>query len=731
MIQDAKWITCGQDCEVPVIYKTFFLKDPASGSIEITGLGYFELYINGRRISEDYLVPALSDYHARALKKLTYPISDTFSHRIYYLRYDITASLHSGKNKIEIFLGNGWYRQRERIAEGELSFDQTLKALFSLEIVERNGEKTVVQSDGTESYAPSYITYSNLFIGEVQDARKLDSPERPQRVSVTSIPDTQLLLQSCPSDRVIRTIQPKLINFTGNAKIYDAGENISGWVRVRAKQKSGTAITLRFAEELDPAGRLDFHSTGGDYVCASGKDQIQTDVFICNGEDFLFEPKFVFHTFRYFEVEGAADEVTAVVLHSGVSVSSAFRCEHAALNWLYEAFIRTELDNMHGGVPSDCPHRERLGYTGDGQVTCESAMLLLDSRLFYEKWIGDILDCQDVHSGHVQHTAPFMGGGGGPGGWGCAIIVVPYRYYRHYGDIGLLTRCYPAMEKWVNYMNAHSEGGLVTSEEAGGWCLGDWAAMDPIAIPEPYVNTCYFIKALKMLVEIAGILQCPEEAEEYAERIIRSKAAIKRAYYNPETGSFCGGVQGADAFALDIGLCEDPRTIQNLCKRYEALGYFDTGFLGADLLIHVLFQYGQKNLAFELLSNPQKGGYLWMKEHGATTIWEYLNGNASHCHPMFGAPVQYLFSDLLGIRQAEHSWGFECVEIEPAIPEKLNYAFGKITTIKGEILVAWNKKEDWIGITISIPEKVHAVLKYGDQQITLGTGSQTFAFPVA
>lgn len=728
MIQDAKWIACGEACETPVIHKRFFLEDPVSGFIEITGLGYFELHINGQRVSEDYLVPALSDYHSRPLTKLTYPISDTFSHRIYYLRYDIAHRLHAGENQLAVFLGNGWYRQRERIAEGELSFGQALKAVFSLEIRERSGETKTIYSDGTESYTPSYITYSNLFIGEVQDARRLGGTGRPQQVSAVSLPETRLMLQSCPPDRIIRTIQPRLVNVAGGRRIYDAGENISGWVRVRVSPGHQEAVTLRFAEELDAQGRLDFCSTGSGYIGTSGKNQIQTDVFIGDGEARVFEPKFVYHTFRYFDVQGPADELVAVVLHSSVPVTSAFHCASPALNWLYEAFIRTELDNMHGGVPSDCPHRERLGYTGDGQVTCESAMLLLDSRTFYEKWIGDLLDCQDPLSGHVQHTAPFMGGGGGPGGWGCAIVVVPYRYYRHYGDAGMLAQCYPAMGKWARYMVAHSEGGLVTSEEPGGWCLGDWAAMEPIEIPEPYVNSCYFVKALDMLTEIAAILRYPQEAKEYAGRAAQVKRAIQNAYYDPETGSFCGGIQGADAFALDIGLCDDPRTLQNLYRKYAGLGHFDTGFLGTDLLVSTLFRYGKKDLAFALLSNPQKGGYLFMQQQGATTLWEYLHGGASHCHPMFGAPVQYLFSDLLGIRQAGCSAGFVDIEISPEIPEKLDHAFGKLTVAAGEILVAWNKEGGRVEITAGIPEGVRALLKYGGRRIALCAGLQTFAF---
>ena len=144
------------------------------------------------------------------------------------------------------------------------------------------------------------------------------------------------------------------------------------------------------------------------------------------------------------------------------------------LNWLYEAYIRTQLDNYHGCIPSDCPHRERLGYTGDGQLTAETAMLLLDTKELYRKWYQDILDSQGAETGHIPHTAPFLGGGGGPGGWGCAVYQVPLAWAKIYGDDSLLVQGYDAILRWFDYMDAHSEKGLVVREEEGGWCLGDW-----------------------------------------------------------------------------------------------------------------------------------------------------------------------------------------------------------------------------------------------------------------
>lgn len=730
MIQQAKWITCGRDSAAPVIRKSFFLDGPISGEIDITGLGFFELSMNGVRVSDDRLVPALSDYQKRSLSKLTYPIADTFTHRIYYLHYDLTPYLRNGENVLEILLGNGWYRQYERVAEGDLSFGDRLKALFFASFPCRSGDTVVASSDGSETYTPSLITYSNIFTGEVQDARLIKGGEASRKVAVEPPPDARLVLQTCPPDKISRTIEPKLIGETASLKVYDAGENISGWVRVGAAGNAGDPITLRFSEEIDANGMLDFSSTGSGYTCASGKKQIQTDTFICDGTPRVFEPRFVVHGFRYFELSGDADDLLVAVVHADVSSQSEFDSDCAALNWLYEAYIRTQLDNMHSGVPSDCPHRERLGYTGDGQITSDSAMLLLDSREFYRKWISDILDCQDAASGHIQHTAPFMGGGGGPGGWGSAVVMVPYQYYRHFGDLHLLNHCYPYMKKWVDYMKVHSKDHIVVREEGGGWCLGDWAALDQIRIPESYVNTCYFVKALSVLVKIAGILQKPDDAKSYLASIAQSKQALADRYFDGETGSFCGGVQGADAFALDICLSDDKRTVSNLAAKYRALGYFDTGFLGTDILIDVLFRYGYGTLAFDLLTSDQTGSYLWMKRHGATTLWEYFDGHESHNHPMFGAPVRQLFYRFLGIRQTEASVAFKDITISPVIPEGLHYASGKIGTMNGDIRVSWRKYGHDVNLEAEIPEGISAAFLYKGKSIAFHTGKNSVIFGI-
>ena len=249
------------------------------------------------------------------------------------------------------------------------------------------------------------------------------------------------------------------------------------------------------------------------------------------------------------------------MIHSAVKVSSTFSSSDETLNWLREAYLRTQLDNMHCGIPSDCPHVERRGYTGDGQLTCNAAMIQLDGEKFYRKWIQDIADCQDSITGHVQYTAPYIPSGGGPGGWGCAIVMVPYVFYRNYGDQEILKELYPQMLHYFDYLEAHSEKDLVVSDRAGEWCLGDWCVptmgfvnnMDAIYIPAPLVNTYFYIKSMEKVLEIGEIIGNHQADEELKEKIRRKKQAILDEYFDPATGDFAENQQGSNVFAVDLG----------------------------------------------------------------------------------------------------------------------------------------------------------------------------------
>lgn len=658
-LSGASWVAPDLPCHSPIISRSFHAEKSEKAVLIVTGLGYFEARLNGKKLGRDLLSPNPTDYEPRNFKKITYPCRDRFTHRIYYKSFDLAGLLRDGENLLEIQLGGGWFVQEERIAEGEMSFGDRVKCIYSLGFPDR----TIV-SDGSEMWQSSEIVYSNLFIGEIIDPTV---HTEPRRVTVLPSPDSILCPEIGAPDREIRTVKPKKC---GN--IYDAGENVSGYVRIKSKSGYKGKITLRFSEEQKD-GALDFASSGAGYKCSTGKPQIMTDTFICDGTERIFEPKFVWHCFRYFEIDGEFADAEVVVVHSDVAVTSGFESDSEGCNFLFDAYVRTELDNMHGSFPSDCPHRERLGYTGDGQITAPTAMLMLDSREFYRKWIRDILDCQDPDTGHIQHTAPFMGGGGGPGGWGSAVIIVPYHFRKIFGETDILREAYPAMKKWIGYLIAHSENSLVVREEEGGWCLGDWCTLEKCALPEPLVNSYYLVKTLGMLREIAGALG---EEFEYDALEADTLEAIKRTYF---TGEYDRS-QGRLVYGAALGLV----SADECADYYDKLGHFDTGFLATDILCELLFESGHADVFGKLIENDAPGTYLYMKRHGATTIWEHWRGG-SHCHPMFGAPARQLFCGILGIK--ELAPGFEEYEIKPQLPASMNYAKGFITTPRGRLTV--------------------------------------------
>ena len=347
---------------------------------------------------------------------------------------------------------------------------------------------------------------------------------------------------------------------------------------------------------------------------------------------------------------------------------------------------------MHDGFPSDCPHRERLGYTGDGQITASAAMTMFDCESFYRKWIRDICDCQNIDNGHIQHTAPFYGGGGGPVGWGGAVVQVPYAFYLHYGDELLVQEVLPHIAEWVDYIVSRTDNGLVCREENGGWCLGDWAT-SAVVIPQEFVNTTLFVCMLEKAAFLAEQVENYDLVNRFTKLSKQYRKSVTKEFFDDETGSFAGGVQGADAFALAAGLC-DRRTLDNLVAKYTVNRRFDTGFIGTYVLVEQLLAHDKVDVAFYLLSATVKGSFGYLKRLGETTIWEYLDTKwCSHAHPMFGAVAEFLPKVLLGLPDKERT---NEVVLRPRFPRKLSYAEGSALYDGKPVEVRWRKKNNTI-----------------------------------
>ncbi len=707
IFKNAKWIECSGS-DAPLFRKSFFAEKGEKAEITICGLGFFKLFINGKKVSDDLLSPNATCYNERDLSRFEYPLYDDLSYRIYCVKYDISDYIFEGENTLAVMLGNGYYNQNSRDAEGPVKFG-TPKLCYIIE--KESGE--VISDESTLSYI-GFITYNNLYNGEKHDYTLYPhgydkngySGNKFKKSRIIPAPESEFYIQFSPADKVIRSLKPVLLKEENGVKLYDAGENIAGYAVFKCNEK-GKKFTVNYAEEIYEKRK---------HYGIQLEDGYQQEDFITDGTDREYIPHFTWHGFRYFTVKGDVELIRVDVVHSDCPVTSSFESDNETLNWLYDAYIRTQLGNMHCGVPSDCPHRERLGYTGDGQLCGETVMMLLDCREFYRKWLYDISDCQCKKSGHIQHTAPLMGGGGGPGGWGGAIVEVPYKFYKIYGDKALLDEFFPKMLSYLDYMESRSDNGLVWHEVDGGWCLGDWCTPDPIIIPESYVNTCLYVKFMQMTVEIAEILGRESEASHLNERIERVKKAINYAYYSAFNHSYCGDVQGASCLAFQIGL-GDEKGVKYTVDKYKKLGMLDTGIIATEALIGYLFSIGACQLAFDLLTSEKEVSFYNMKKNGATTIWEYWDGRHSRNHPMFGAVTKYLFSYLLGIRQTKDSVAYKNVIISPCFVEGMDKAKGHITTENGIISVEYVKDGNTAKIKAFADERINAVFEYGNEKI--------------
>lgn len=714
----AQWMSPQADCLTPLC-RCEFTADTAApikqAVLTICGLGFFEAFLNGRRIGDDLFVPPDTNYHARPMLVNDRPFAEVMGSRILCLQYNVDGLLADGRNVLAVRLAPGYYHY------GHITPFGPVRLCFRLQLTGEDGSVREVLSGPALRWHESEVTRAEFTIGEDQDYTRLPADwlaadcaaDGWQPMLPSPLPDTRYELTHCPADRVIRTLTPVCIFRRGQTAVYDLGENIAG--RPLLECAAGAEVTVRFAEERTPDGQLDETSVQALY---GQRLSVRND-----GTPRTVTARTTWFAARYLEVTGDARLTAFEEIHADVAVTGRFDCSDPVLNWLFEAYLRTQLANLHGGIPSDCPHIERRGYTGDGQLTAETAMQLLDGEAFYRKWMEDISDSQDRLTGHVPYTAPFVSSGGGPGGWGCAIVEVPYVFWRVYGDKGPAQRMYPQMLHWFDYLDAHSEEGLVTSEEPGNWCLGDWCTAEKTQLPEPYVNTYFYAKSLRRALELCP----PEDRAVLQARLDARLQALCRHYWDAATGSFCGGIQGADAFALDLGL-GDERTLKNLVQKYRALGCYDTGIFGTDILTRVLFERGQGELALALMASRGRYGYAnWMRQ-GATTLWEYWTGERSHSHPMFGAAVRYLHQYVLGIRQLPDSAGFDRVLIAPARLPALAFARGALRTPHGELAVEWARLDDRIQFAVTLPQGVSASLCWNGETYALQPGCQRFTF---
>ena len=714
---DGGWIEAGEEWSAPLFRKSILLeKEVKRARAYISGLGYYELYINGRKAGDHVLEPGWTDYTHRNTVNLLYPIVDSSTKKALYVTHDVTDFFTRGENVLGVILGNGWFNQVERRVEGKLDYGLP-RLLIQLDLELETGERMRVSSDASWKTSFSPITFNNVYKGEKYDARLeqmgwcREGFDDSRWLPAKPAPDLTGLLraQMSPPDRVIALVEPvERREAEPGLFVYDMGVNLSGWARLRVEGPVGTTVILRFCEELDAMGMPDFSSTGG-------KGQIQEDWYILKGSGIeTYEPRFTWHGFRYVCMWGypgnpPENAILGVEIHSDVASSGRFECSNPLINRIQEACRRTLLNNLHGGVLSDCPHRERLGYTGDGQVVSEAAMMNFNMGAFFTKWIDDLCHAQNRETGYVPHTVPFYGGGGGPA-WGSAMVLLPWNMYLHYGDKAILEACCEPMARWLAYLGSKTDGRhLVIKEEygpqeLGGWSfLGEWctpqnrdgAPHTENGVPRSLVATYYYAHCAALMANICGIL-CKPEREEYEKLFDAICHAINREYLDTTTGNYASGKKGCNVFPLALGCVPleiRPKTLTRVLEEIdENRGHLSTGIFGTPLLFSLLSQEGYEDKAYELITNATYPGYGYMIAKGATTLWEcWEQERGSHDHPMFGSISAWFYKYLAGIRMIPGELALRTVEIKPMLPGDLSYVKGELDTPRGKVTVHFER----------------------------------------
>ena len=718
---DAKWVGRADRTanSFSVLRGHFTVDTVQKVSLNILGLGFFKCYVNGVCINPDTFLPLASDYEAGCDPK-----NEVLSgHRIYVPAFDITPFVKPGDNTIAVHYGGGWYTHIHR------TFGLP-KVIYRICVQTDSGIREFV-SDTSCRIRDGYVFGYDFVTAEMHDysgwtdcfGQDFDDSGWEQAVETEPL-ETQYCTSLCPWDGLIEEIPVSCI---GNG-IYDCGKNLTGYPVLDVRATKGEKVTVYFSEELSPDGTLDPNTAHG-----------QQFTVIADGQERTVQPEFTWYGFRYFQVSGAAVPKTVKVVHARIPVTSSFSCDNETLNWIYKTFVHTMLCNMHCGIPSDCPHLERRGYTGDGQLTCHAVLSVMDARAFYEKWLQDIADSQDALTGRIQNTAPYILSGGGPGGWGCAIVEVAYQLYRHYGDTDVLKRYYGNMRKYIEYLDSISEFGLVTGGVENIATLGDWCCPNVLypdkellycdqqsILPPPLVNTYFMVKSLMQMCEIARVIGKHEDIAEYETKIDLRKRAITAAYFNNLDSSFLMNIHGANAYAVDLGL-GNQKTYQNIVEHYSKLGFYDTGIFATDILTRVLFENGDGELAVSLLAGDGKTGFENWRKNGATTFMEYWDTgrSRSHNHPMFGSPVAYFFEYLLGIRQENGTAGYTALRIEPQAVAKFSNMSGSMALPAGTVKISYVKTSENIRFDITVPSNTTAVLCYLGQEYSLNCGENT------
>ncbi|MDR2135999.1 MAG: glycoside hydrolase family 78 protein [Treponema sp.] len=692
--------------------------------------GIYEAFCNGRRVGDEVLSPGFTEYRSRLL----------------FQTYDVTDCIVKGQNVLGFLAAPGWYKGD--LVSSRNHFGSRIAVIAQLRLEYADG-KTDGRADGASAeivassegwkYAPAPLRFSEIYHGEIYDAR-LEQPGWEKagfsgagwKPVLVESRDTRILQ---PRDglpvKEQETLKPvKLFTTPRGERVIDFGQNISGWVRFKAQGKAGDRVKIRHAEALDSAGNF--------YTENLRKARQTVEYVLRGGGVESYQPHCSFQGFRYIAVDEypgsgiSLDSFEAVAVCSDMRSAGELTCSNLHLN-RFVRNVQWSLRDNFVDIPTDCPQRdERLGWTGDANIFSRAACLLMETAPFFRKWLRDMAVSQ-FPDGRIPHVVPDVlsdrrpGGTGAAGAcaWADAVTGVPWAVYTYFKDREILEEMYPAMKKWVEYIRSVAQDGLIFNT---GFHFGDWVALDARegsyhgATPNDLSATAYYAYSVEILAKTAALLGKNADAELYRKLREDIGAAFKNEFFTP-AGRLAARTQTACILALNFGLC--PREYKKRCLDTlvallaENKNHLTTGFLGTPYALQVLSENGRLDLAYELLLKDDFPSWLYQVKQGATTVWEHWDGLKpdgtmwspdmnSFNHYAYGAVCDWVFSVLGGVDTDGGRPGFARALLKPRPGPGIVWADTAYESVYGSIKLRWEIAGGNMNITVEIPPNTDA-----------------------
>ena len=739
----AKWISgnyrVNKKKRYPVdcFKKEFSAHNVAKARLYITACGLYEALVNGKRVGDFVLAPGHTDY----------------TKRIQLQTYDVTELLENGENIITVELADGWYRGSCGAWGLRNQYGTQTKLYAQLEITDKSGNKAVIGTDKTWAWSnDGKIRFADNKDGEIVEAWR--TPSYGGFATETKCDVTPVASNNVPVTEHERFSVQKVITTPGGAKVLDFGQNIAGYISFAVMAKKGQKIKLRFGEMFDENGEF----TQKNFQCANKKrtrvTPLQQIEYYCKDGSNEYKTKFAIFGFQYVliesEVEWKPEDFIAVAVYSDMEETLSFDSSNDLLNKLVEA-TRWSAKNNHADVPTDCPTRERHGWTGDAQIFCNTASYLFNFAPFARKYVHDMLDGQRKNGkfrqitpkGGVDFYMDFMDGSAG---WSDAGVLIPYRIYKRYGDEKILENSYAAMKKYADFKIKTLGRWYPTAVRTGidrkyrkyisnyGQSYGEWAEPTEVhitgfrdfACPHPEETTAYIVYMLQTMAEIAEVLGKTEDQKRFSEYAEKAKTGYGKLIECPEF-TLDTDRQAKLVRPLYMGLLDEKQTEFAKKRLITALEHYDwrlgTGFLSTPFILYVLEKIDVE-YAYRLLENEQMPGWLFMPKMNANTIWESWEGTeaqggiASLDHYSKGAVLEWVVSEMCGIQVS----GENEFTIAPKVGGHFTFAKCEYQSVYGKVKSDWRRENGKTVYTISVPANTTAkfILPSGEKTLMAG-----------